>query len=118
MKSKIFQLQYRTTTGYKFKTKFGFLSEKAIHCNVTVLNPNLLQNLVENIYYNTGLEFWDCHAGNVGYIIRRSKRLLVCIDTGWESFDKKSNQWGNRLPGPICPDCKIPLCLCYEQEEE
>lgn len=32
-----------------------------------------------------GFNFGDCHAGNVGYVIRQGVRTMVCIDTGDES---------------------------------
>ena len=32
-----------------------------------------------------GLEFMDNHIGNVGYVRRNGKRVLVCIDCGQES---------------------------------
>lgn len=32
-----------------------------------------------------GFSFGDCHAGNVGYVIREGVRTMVCIDTGDES---------------------------------
>lgn len=115
VKSNLFRLQFKTL-GFKYKTQWGFLSEKADPVDIISLDKYDLQRLVEDIYDNTDLEFWDCHAGNVGYIRRNNKKVLVCIDTGWESFDEQSNQWGNRLPGPVCPDCKICLCNCYDKE--
>jgi hypothetical protein len=35
--------------------------------------------------YDLGLEFMDAHIGNVGYVRRNGKRVLVCIDCGRES---------------------------------
>jgi hypothetical protein len=32
-----------------------------------------------------GLEFMDAHIGNVGYVKRNGKKVLVCIDCGQES---------------------------------
>ena len=42
-------------------------------------------NLCDRIENKTGLSFADNHIGNVGIIIRRGHRRLVCIDTGEES---------------------------------
>ena len=33
-----------------------------------------------------GLDFTDDHIGNIGYIRRRGRKVLVCIDTGEESI--------------------------------
>ena len=43
-----------------------------------------VNRLVDKIA-DMGLEFMDAHVGNVGYVIRRGKRVLVCIDCGEES---------------------------------
>ena len=46
---------------------------------------NRIANLCDRIENKTGLAFADNHIGNVGIIIRRGRRRLVCIDTGEES---------------------------------
>jgi hypothetical protein len=38
-----------------------------------------------NKIYDLGLEFMDAHVGNVGYVKRNGKKVLVCIDCGQES---------------------------------
>lgn len=35
--------------------------------------------------YDLGMEFMDAHVGNVGYVKRNGKKVLVCIDCGKES---------------------------------
>jgi hypothetical protein len=40
-----------------------------------------LLNKIEDL----GLEFMDAHVGNVGYVKRNGKKVLVCIDCGQES---------------------------------
>lgn len=35
--------------------------------------------------YAAGFEFMDAHVGNVGYVRRKGKKVLVCIDCGEES---------------------------------
>lgn len=45
-----------------------------------------VEELCDNIKNVTGEFFVDCHIGNVGYIVRNGVKLLVCIDTGHQSF--------------------------------
>ena len=71
-----------------------------------------LQKLVEDIAQKTKLKFWDCHYGNIGYIIRDKKPVLVCIDTGKESFRNANNAWGYADPGPKCSYCLRYACRC------
>jgi hypothetical protein len=71
-----------------------------------------IQNLVNDIELKTGLKFWDCHWFNVGIIKRDRKNLVVCIDTGKESFDAISNAWGFADPGPKCGYCSRYQCKC------
>lgn len=42
--------------------------------------------LVSKIDNLLGLEFMDAHIGNVGYVRRNGKKVLVCIDCGRESI--------------------------------
>lgn len=46
---------------------------------------NRINNLSDRIENKTGLSFADNHIGNVGIVMRRGHRRLVCIDTGEES---------------------------------
>lgn len=50
--------------------------------NVTIKRQRT--RLVNKIY-DMGLEFMDAHVGNIGYVIRRGKKVLVCVDCGEES---------------------------------
>jgi hypothetical protein len=43
------------------------------------------RNRLVNKIYDLGLEFMDDHVGNVGYVKRNGKKVLVCIDCGQES---------------------------------
>ncbi len=43
------------------------------------------RNRLVNKIYDLGLEFMDAHVGNVGYVKRNGKKVLVCIDCGQES---------------------------------
>lgn len=44
-----------------------------------------ISKLVDSIYSHTEYEFVDDNFGNVGFIVRDTKKILVCIDTGRES---------------------------------
>lgn len=83
-------------------SKWGFITERAemIGCDGNecgcgecdeIYDSHLpkierLTNKIEKIGYN----FVDCHIGNVGYIRRRGRKVLVCIDTGNESVYDES----------------------------
>jgi hypothetical protein len=73
---------------------------------------------VDNIRDKTGLKFWDCHWTNIGYIKRGRRKLLVCIDTGAESFTPYCNAWGFEEPGPKCPYCDKYQCYCSTTYED
>ena len=96
------------------KTNWGFITERAKVVNEKTMGRKLkdIQKLVENIEQKTGLKFWDCHYYNIGYIKRKNKLKLVCIDTGKESFDCECNAWGNNTPGPKCDACNQFICDC------
>lgn len=93
------------------KSEWGYITELAkITTNKKIVSLSKIQELVDNIYTNTGLKFWDCHYHNIG--ILRNK--LVCIDTGKESFSGESNAWFNVDPGPKCSYCLKYKCQCKE----
>lgn len=96
----------------KTTTDIGYISEFAslIPSNKKPLKD--IQNLVKEIFNQTNMEFWDCHIENVGYIKRKHKTKLVCIDTGKESFCAYSNAWGFNFPGPQCSYCLKYQCNC------
>jgi hypothetical protein len=48
-----------------------------------------ISELAESIYNHTEYEFVDDHFGNVGFIVRDKKKILVCIDTGIESISNR-----------------------------
>jgi len=93
-------------------TSWGYVTEKAMLLDVADTPYRKLENLVNNIRNKIGLKFWDCHWSNVGYIKRRGKSKLVCIDTGEESFSSYCNAWGFLEPGPKCPYCEKYNCYC------
>lgn len=45
------------------------------------------EDLINSIENFCDLKFYDCHPGNYGYVKRKGKRILVCIDTGNDSFN-------------------------------
>ncbi len=102
------------------KSGWGFITEKAENFYSEVAWAKFdscgalkkLQKLVEDIAQKTKLKFWDCHYGNIGYIIRDKKPVLVCIDTGKESFRNANNAWGYADPGPKCSYCLRYACRC------
>lgn len=52
--------------------------------DLTFMYENKISKLVRKIE-GIGIEFMDAHIGNVGYIRRKGKKVLVCIDCGSES---------------------------------
>jgi hypothetical protein len=99
----------------KDRTLWGYITQKAETLNGYLNNPvslKKLQNLVNNIQETTGLKFWDCHYGNVGFLKKGKKKHLVCIDTGKESFNRDCNAWGFGSPGPKCNYCDNYQCVC------
>lgn len=101
--------------GKREKSKWGFITEIA-NCNTSRVSFRSIQKLVNDISTKTSLDFWDCHAFNVGFVNIKGKRKLVCIDTGKESFDYECNAWGLEYPGPICNHCQLDSynCTCEQ----
>lgn len=98
-----------------YETNWGFVTERAKIVDEKTWTRKLdkIQNLVDTIQQKTGLKFWDCHYYNIGYIKRKNRAKLVCIDTGNESFDRDANAWGYNKPGPKCDECNKYLCDCF-----
>lgn len=113
---KVCKISIEITQHYSLKTNWGFITERAKVLSDKHLSKKLpdIQNLVDNIENKTKLKFWDCHYSNIGYIKRRNKIKLVCIDTGSESFDIECNAWGNENPGPKCTECNKLSCNCWK----
>jgi hypothetical protein len=104
----------RLRGSWYYATGWGFVTEKAVVIEDTIMNKRLkqIQHLVDEIYKKTGWKFWDCHYYNIGYVKRGRKFRLVCIDTGAESFKSDANAWGNPDPGPKCSYCLKYSCKC------
>ena len=82
------------------KGRWGYYTEfaKTITCNpnhctcgkcedIEEAMQDEIDDLVGNIE-DCGYLFSDCHVGNVGYVTRNGKSVLVCIDTGEESLEE------------------------------
>lgn len=113
---KVYTSVRRLRTSWYSASGWGFITEKALILDDNIMSKRLrqIQNLVDTIYEKTGWKFWDCHYYNIGYIQRKNKKILVCIDTGSESFKCDGNAWGNPDPGPKCSYCLKYNCRCEE----
>ncbi len=112
--SDICKLKFAPEEGVLFdeNSGWGYVIERAKVYSKVPLDQ--IQSLVEEIYNKTGLNFWDCHYYNIGFVRRSHKPKLVCIDTGKESFNGISNAWGGNIPGPKCGYCNTYQCRCSE----
>lgn len=54
-----------------------------------------IQDLTDNMLRIAGIEFMDNHIGNVGFIRRNRKKVLVCIDFGQESVYDEDTDMGD-----------------------
>lgn len=45
------------------------------------------EDLLNSMERFCDLKFYDCHPANYGYVKRKGKSVLVCIDTGNDSFN-------------------------------
>jgi len=78
---------------------WGYITEiaKTIGCGGNMCNcgecdddlefsyENQISNLAYRMMKKAGVEFIDSHIGNVGFVRRNGKKVLVCIDFGTES---------------------------------
>lgn len=55
-------------------------------------NYGKIENLLDDIN-KCGLEYMDAHPANLGYVMRKSKRVLVVIDLGAESVYSESDSY-------------------------
>lgn len=61
-----------------------------------------IQDLTDNMLRIAGIEFMDNHIGNVGFIRRNRKKILVCIDFGQESVYDEDVSEEDKC---YCADC-------------
>lgn len=66
--------------------------------------------LCQKIEEKTPYEFVDNHYGNVGWVKRKGKKILVCIDTGGEGFHGED---GERMYDPE-PEDDDDCCDCSD----
>ena len=108
--SELCQMRYEPFFPYQI-SGWGYVTELADSVSEKIKLHNI-QRLVNIIYDRTKLKFWDSHSANIGYIIRKGRRKLVCIDTGKETWDGYANYWQNSDPGPKCSYCSKYKCKC------
>jgi hypothetical protein len=53
--------------------------------DIQFMHDKKICKLADEMMYTAGVEFMDAHIGNVGYVRRKGKKVLVCIDFGTES---------------------------------
>ena len=92
---KVRKIDYIEDCGNKRRSNWGYITEVAEVIDDELYNEdneyyekvrNETDELTNEIDYVCGFGFSDCHMGNVGYVIRKGQKVLVCIDTGRESF--------------------------------
>jgi len=78
-------------------SRWGFITELAeiIECGGNDCECGDCEDVYDNMYpkikrlhkkiESLGYHFADDHIGNIGYVVRRGRNVLVCIDTGRES---------------------------------
>lgn len=67
-----------------------------------------IQDLTDNMLRIVGVEFMDNHIGNVGFVRRNRKKVLVCIDFGSESVydeDCVVDPYDDEEDKCYCADC-------------
>jgi hypothetical protein len=89
---KVRKIDYIDDCGNKRRSNWGYITEIARVFDERDDDSydedmrDEIETLANEIEMWTGISFYDCHRGNVGYIKREGKEILVCIDTGAESF--------------------------------
>lgn len=53
--------------------------------DIQFMHDKKICKLAHNMMWTAGVEFMDAHIGNVGFVRRNGKKVLVCIDFGTES---------------------------------
>ena len=61
-----------------------------------------LQKRIED----AGYMFGDCHPGNIGYVTRSGRKVLVCIDTGEESVQPYESDYDDDAYACNCNECR------------
>jgi len=93
---KVRKIDYFDYLGYKRRSNWGYVTEIAelIDDERYSDDPDYYdevrcetEELSNEIDFHCGYGFYDCHMRNVGYVTRKGRKVLVCIDTGAESFN-------------------------------
>jgi hypothetical protein len=93
---KVRKIDYIDCVGKKRRSNWGYVTEVAEVIDDELYNDDPeyydkvrceTEELSNEMEYVCGFGFYDCHMGNVGYVIRKGRKVLVCIDTGAESFN-------------------------------
>jgi hypothetical protein len=93
---KVRKIDYIDCWGVKRRSNWGYITEVAeVIDDVLYSEDNEYydkvrcetEELSNEIEFHFGFGFYDCHVGNVGYVTRNGKKVIVCIDTGAESFN-------------------------------
>lgn len=89
---KVRKIDWIDDEGVKHRSGWGFVTEIAktvddddYTCDDDTFRDSV-DNLTDNIEMELGMSFGDCHSRNVGWVKRNGKEIMVCIDTGKESF--------------------------------
>jgi hypothetical protein len=70
-----------------------------------------IQDLADNMMRIAGIEFMDKHIGNVGFVRRNRKKVLVCIDFGSESVYDEDHYYRDEEDECNC-------VICQQQRED
>jgi len=101
-------------------SQWGFMTEIAemIGCGGNDCACGECDDIYESMYPSirrlhkklekVGVDFGDDHIGNIGYIRRRGRKVLVCIDTGEESVydDEYARDYSDYDSGCSCEYCQ------------
>ena len=101
-------------------TQWGFMTEIAemVGCGGNDCACGECDDVYEEMYPSirrlhkklekVGVDFGDDHIGNVGYIRRRGRKVLVCIDTGEESVhdDEYAREYSDYEEDCSCSYCQ------------
>jgi hypothetical protein len=89
------KIDYLDDCGVKRRSNWGFVTEIAKTIDDEGYEARYdddgdfhdsVENLVFEMQNKCDIDFGDCHARNVGWVKRGKREVLVCIDTGRESF--------------------------------
>jgi len=91
---KVRKIDWVDDEGVKHRSGWGFITEIAKTIDDDdyegQYDSEYFRDSVDSLTYNIqmelGMSFGDCHSRNVGWVKRGGEDVMVCIDTGKESF--------------------------------